>query len=99
MIHKRSTALERSVNILLKGLNWFQGANFTLSSDVKVQKHDFRIRSISLIKFELSRVYFDLQYCQNKNYLFSKYHLNYLDVELIISGKRHHKATLITKQE
>ena len=35
MILKRSTALERPVkNILLKGLNRFHGANFTLSSDV-----------------------------------------------------------------
>ena len=41
MIHKRSTALERSVkifywlkNILLGGLNRFHGANLTLSSDV-----------------------------------------------------------------
>ena len=30
MIHKRSSALERSV----EGLNWFHGANLTLSSDV-----------------------------------------------------------------
>ena len=35
MIHKRSTALERSVkNILLDGLNQFHGANLTHSSDV-----------------------------------------------------------------
>ena len=36
-IHKRSTALERSENILLGwggGLNWFHGANLTLNSDV-----------------------------------------------------------------
>ena len=35
MIHKRSTALKRSVKIiLLEGLNQFHGANLTLSSDV-----------------------------------------------------------------
>ena len=35
MIHKRSTALERSVKILLlEGLNRFNGANLTLNSDV-----------------------------------------------------------------
>ena len=35
MIHKRSTALERSVkNILLEGLNRFHGANLILNSDV-----------------------------------------------------------------
>ena len=35
MIHKRSTALERSVkNILLEGLNQFDGTNLTISSDV-----------------------------------------------------------------
>ena len=34
MIHKRSTALERSVNILLEGLNRVNGANLTLNSDV-----------------------------------------------------------------
>ena len=35
MIHKRSTALERSgKNILLEGLNLFNGANLTLSSDM-----------------------------------------------------------------
>ena len=34
MIHKRSTALQRSVNILLEGLNKFHRANLTLSSDV-----------------------------------------------------------------
>ena len=35
MIHKRSTALERSLkNILLEGLNWFHGVNLTISSDV-----------------------------------------------------------------
>ena len=35
MIHKSSTALERSVkNILLEHLNRFHGANLTLSSDV-----------------------------------------------------------------
>ena len=35
MMHKISTALGRSVkNILLEGLKRFQGANFTLSSDV-----------------------------------------------------------------
>ena len=33
-IHKRSTALERSVNYLLEGLNWFYEANLTLNSDV-----------------------------------------------------------------
>ena len=31
---QRSTALERSENILLEGLNQFHGANLTLSSDV-----------------------------------------------------------------
>ena len=34
MIHKRSTALERSVNKILEGLNRFNGANLTLSSDM-----------------------------------------------------------------
>ena len=35
MIHKRSTALERSVEIFYwEGLNRFHGANLTLSSDV-----------------------------------------------------------------
>ena len=35
MIHKRNTALERSVkNILLEGLNRFHNANLTLSLDV-----------------------------------------------------------------
>ena len=35
MIHKRTTALERSVKILLlEGLNRFNGANLTLNSDV-----------------------------------------------------------------
>ena len=35
MIHKRNTALERSVKIfLLEGLNQFHGVNLTLSSDV-----------------------------------------------------------------
>ena len=35
MIHKRTTALERSVKILLlEGLNRFNGANLTLYSDV-----------------------------------------------------------------
>ena len=35
MIHKRSTALEQSVKIiLLEGLNRFHGANLTLCSDV-----------------------------------------------------------------
>ena len=34
MIHKRSTALERSVNFLLEGLNRFNSANLTLYSDV-----------------------------------------------------------------
>ena len=35
MIHKRSTAFKWSVkNILLEGLNRFNGANLTLSSDV-----------------------------------------------------------------
>ena len=33
-IHKTSTALERSVNILLESLNRFHGANLTLNSDV-----------------------------------------------------------------
>ena len=33
-IHKRRTALERSVKILLEGLNRFNGANLTLNSDV-----------------------------------------------------------------
>ena len=33
-IDKRSTALERSVNILLEGLNRFNGTNLTLNSDV-----------------------------------------------------------------
>ena len=43
--HKRSTALEWSVNILLEGLNQFHGANLALYSDVdqytfkKVTKH------------------------------------------------------------
>ena len=32
-IHKRSTALERSVKNFLEGLNWFNGANLTLNSD------------------------------------------------------------------
>ena len=47
MIHKRSTALERSEkNILLEGLNQFHGANHALYSDVdqdtfgKVTKHN-----------------------------------------------------------
>ena len=35
MIHKRTTALERSVKILLlEGLNRFNGADLTLNSDV-----------------------------------------------------------------
>ena len=35
MIHKRTTALERSVKILsLEDLNRFNGANLTLNSDV-----------------------------------------------------------------
>ena len=34
MIHKRSTTLERSVRKLLEGLNMFNGARFTLSSNV-----------------------------------------------------------------
>ena len=35
MIHKRSTALERSIkDILLEGLNRFHGANLTLNLDV-----------------------------------------------------------------
>ena len=35
MIHKRSTALERSIkNVSLKGFNQFHGANLTLSSDI-----------------------------------------------------------------
>ena len=33
-IHKRSTALERSVRQLLRGLNWFHGTNLTLNSDM-----------------------------------------------------------------
>ena len=33
-IHKRSTALERSVKYFLEGLNRFNGANLTLNSDV-----------------------------------------------------------------
>ena len=32
-IHKRSTILERSVKILLKGLNIFNATNLTLNSD------------------------------------------------------------------
>ena len=32
-IHKRNTALERSVKQLLEGLNMFNGANLTLNSD------------------------------------------------------------------
>ena len=32
-VHKRSTALERSVKQLLEGLNVFNGANLTLNSD------------------------------------------------------------------
>ena len=37
-IHKRSTALERSVkNILLEGFNRFHGANLTLSSDKSIK--------------------------------------------------------------
>ena len=34
MIHKRSTALERSLNIFLEGFNRFHGANLTLNLDV-----------------------------------------------------------------
>ena len=35
MIHRRSTALERSMQyILLEGLNRFHGTNLTLNSDV-----------------------------------------------------------------
>ena len=34
MIHKRSTTLEQTVNILLADLNRFHSANLTLSSDV-----------------------------------------------------------------
>ena len=33
-IHKRSTALERSVKLLLEGLNMFDGTNLTLILDV-----------------------------------------------------------------
>ena len=33
MIHKRSTALERSVKILLEDLSQFHGANLALNSD------------------------------------------------------------------
>ena len=46
MIHKRSTALERSVNILLEGLNQFHGANLAFNSDMdqdtfgKMTKHN-----------------------------------------------------------
>ena len=47
MIHKRNTALERSVkNILLEGLNQFHCANLPLNSDMgqdtfgKVTKHN-----------------------------------------------------------
>ena len=34
MIHKRSTTLERSVNISLESLNRFHGANTIFSPDV-----------------------------------------------------------------
>ena len=34
MLHKRSTALERSVKKILEGLNRFHGANLTFNSDV-----------------------------------------------------------------
>ena len=37
-IHKRSTALERSVSKLLEGLNIFDGTNLTLISDVDQDK-------------------------------------------------------------
>ena len=37
-IHKRSTALERSVRKLLEGLNMFVGASHTLISDVDQDK-------------------------------------------------------------
>ena len=37
-IHKRSTALERSVRKLLEGLNIFDGTNLTLISDVDQDK-------------------------------------------------------------
>ena len=46
MIHKRSTALERSVKYFIGGLNQFHGANHALYSDVdqgtfgKVAKHN-----------------------------------------------------------
>ena len=38
MIHKRSTALERSVRKLLEGLNMFDGTHLTLISDVDQDK-------------------------------------------------------------
>ena len=40
-IHKRSTALERSVKYLLEGLNRFHGANLTLSLDVDQDTYMF----------------------------------------------------------
>ena len=37
-IHKRNTALERSVRKSMEGLNMFDGTNFTLISDVDQDK-------------------------------------------------------------
>ena len=37
-MHKRSTALERPVKYFTGGLNWFNGANLTLDSDVDQDK-------------------------------------------------------------
>ena len=51
MIHKRSAALERSVNILLEGLNQFHGANLTLRSDVdqatESREYHFKSRQLA----------------------------------------------------
>ena len=41
MTHKRSTALEWSVNILLEGFDQFHGANLFFSSDVDQDTYMF----------------------------------------------------------
>ena len=48
MIHKRSTALERSVRKLLQGLNMFDSTNLTLISDLDQDTHMFGLHERSL---------------------------------------------------
>ena len=42
-IHKRSTALERSVNILLEGLNWFNGAPTSPLIQMWIKTHRYLV--------------------------------------------------------